>query len=69
MVGVRTLIAAGAAALICSPAGRAADMPLPSVPQIPHQTLPLVVEQPLGGWYLRGDVGVGILSFSEFDFT
>ena len=26
-------------------------------------------EQPLGGWYLRGDVGVGMQSFADFDFT
>jgi opacity protein-like surface antigen len=23
----------------------------------------------VGGWYLRGDIGVGVQSFSEFDFT
>jgi opacity protein-like surface antigen len=28
---------------------------------------PVVVPQPLGGWYLRGDVGVGIQKFSSFD--
>jgi opacity protein-like surface antigen len=68
MVGVRTLLAAGAAALICS-AASAADMPIPQVPQIPMQPIPLIVQQPLGGWYLRGDIGVGVQSFSEFNFT
>ena len=68
MVGVRTFIAAGAVALISSAAG-AADMPMPQVPQIPMQPIPLIVQQPLGGWYLRGDIGVGVQSFSEFNFT
>ena len=68
MVGVRTFIAVGAAALISS-AAAAADMPMPQAPQIPMQPIPLIVQQPLGGWYLRGDVGIGVQSFSEFDFT
>jgi opacity protein-like surface antigen len=30
---------------------------------------PVVVPQPLGGWYLRGDVGVGVQTFSTFDHS
>ncbi|HMK69861.1 MAG TPA: outer membrane beta-barrel protein [Xanthobacteraceae bacterium] len=60
MVSVKSLLAAGAAAFI-STAACAADMALP-----PPQ-LPVPVE--VGGWYLRGDVGVGIQSFTAFDFA
>jgi opacity protein-like surface antigen len=68
MVGVRFLVAAGAAAVI-STAAHAADMPLPQPQPIPMQAVPLIVEQPIGNWYLRGDVGIGVLSFSQFNFT
>jgi opacity protein-like surface antigen len=40
-----------------------------ALPPPQYQPVPLMVEQPLGGWYLRGDVGVGVLSFSEFDHS
>jgi opacity protein-like surface antigen len=58
---VRTTILAliGATALL-SPAANAADLPPP---------LPVPVVQPVvvtSGWYLRGDVGVGQKSFSDF---
>jgi opacity protein-like surface antigen len=68
MVGVKSFVAAAAAAVI-STAANAADMPMPAPPQIAYQPLPLVVEAPVGGWYLRGDIGVGIQSFSSFNFT
>ena len=57
---VRTTILAliGATALL-SPAANAADLP-PPLPMV--QPVPVVV----GGWYLRGDVGVGQKSFSDF---
>jgi len=58
MVSVKSLLAAGAAAFI-STAACAADMALPP-PQIP-------VPVEVGGWYLRGDVGVGMQSFAAFD--
>ncbi len=39
----------------------AADMPQPlPPPQIAYQ--PIVMEQPTGAWYLRGDIGIGIIS-------
>ncbi len=63
MVSVKSFIPAGAAALI-STAACAADL---SPPPMMYQPLPAVVEAPEGGWYLRGDVGVGIQSFSQFD--
>lgn len=72
MVSVKSFIIAGIAAII-STAVCAADMPLvlppPPQPQIPYQPLPTIVETPIGGWYLRGDVGIGIQTFSSFNFT
>jgi len=63
---VRVLIGAAAAVLLSAPA-LAADMaqPLPQ-PQMPYQPIPLVVEQPEGAWYLRGDIGVGVTSQANF---
>ncbi len=56
MVSVKALIAAGAAATI-STAAWAADLGMP-----PYQPPPAVVAAP-GGWYLRGDIGVGMNTF------
>jgi len=66
MVSAKSLIIAGAAAIV-STAAFAADMALPPPPQLPYQPAPMV--EPLGGWYLRGDVGVGIQSFSSFEHS
>jgi opacity protein-like surface antigen len=59
---VRTTILAliGATALL-SPAANAADLPPPLPPPM-IQPVPVVTS----GWYLRGDVGVGQKSFSDF---
>jgi opacity protein-like surface antigen len=63
MSGVRILALAGAAAMM-STAALAADFP-PAMPP------PLPVAQPApaaeSGWYLRGDVGVGVQKFQTFD--
>ncbi len=67
MVSVRTFILASAATLIGGTAW-AADMSLPP----PQYQAPLTYQAapaPTGGWYLRGDVGVGIQSFSTFDHS
>jgi opacity protein-like surface antigen len=64
MVSVTLLIRAAAAALFSTTA-YAADMPQP---QPTYQPMPLVMEQPVGAWYLRGDVGVGITSQVDFIF-
>ena len=61
MVSVKSVIAAGAAAFI-STAACAADMALPPPPQIPYQ--PVAV----GGWYLRGDIGVGMTDAFTLDY-
>jgi len=73
MVSVRLLISAAATTLI-SAAAFAADMPIaPPLPPPPYQPPPMmyapppaIVAQPQGGWYLRGDVGVGIQTFANF---
>jgi opacity protein-like surface antigen len=69
MVSVTLLIRAAAATLFSTTA-YAADMPqpLPPQPQLAYQPMPLVMEQPEGAWYLRGDVGVGITSQADFVF-
>jgi opacity protein-like surface antigen len=68
MVRVRLLICAAAAATVSTMAS-AADMPQPMPqPQYSYQPIPLVMAQPEGAWYLRGDIGVGITSNLEFIF-
>ncbi len=60
MVSVALLIRIVAVSIFSSTAF-AADMPQPvPQPQIQYQPIPVVMEQPLGAWYLRGDIGVGI---------
>jgi opacity protein-like surface antigen len=68
MVGVKILGLASAAALLStatlvSTAALAADLPPPQPP--PVYAPPVIV----GGWYLRGDVGVGAQSFTDFTHT
>ena len=75
MVSVRLLISAVATSMLTT-AAFAADMAvLPPPPPPPYQPPPMVyapppvvVPQPLGGWYLRGDVGVGITSAANLEF-
>jgi len=64
MVRVKILGLAGAAALL-STATLAADLPPPLPPPVYQAPVAVVT----GGWYLRGDVGVGIQHFSDFPFT
>ena len=61
MDSVRTLVGSAAAAML-STAAYAADL---GPPPMQYQAPAPVSEQ--GGWYLRGDIGVGIQSFSSFD--
>ncbi len=67
MVSVKALLAASAAATI-STAAYAADLGGPP-PPMQYQPPAAVVEAPEGGWYLRGDVGVGVQNFSQFDLA
>jgi opacity protein-like surface antigen len=75
MVSVKTFIYAAAASLVTT-AAWSADMTLaPPLPQPQYQPPPMMyqppppVAAPVGGWYLRGDVGVGIQNFSTFDHS
>ena len=63
MVSVKAIIAAGTATLISS-AAFAADMGMP--PPAPQYQPPAAVAES-SGWYLRGDVGVGVQTFNQFD--
>jgi opacity protein-like surface antigen len=63
MVSVKLFGLAGAAALL-STATLAADLP----PPLPQPVYRAPVDCCQGGWYLRGDVGVGVQTFSSFDF-
>jgi opacity protein-like surface antigen len=63
MVSVRFLICMGAAALFGTSA-YAADLPQPQ----PMYQPPVMVAA-TSGWYLRGDVGVGVTDFTEFDHS
>ena len=63
MVSVRFLTCIGAAALIGTSA-YAADLPQP---QPMYQ--PPVMMAATSGWYLRGDVGVGVTDFTEFNHS
>ena len=65
MVSVKFFASAAAIGLL-STAALAADLPPPQMyqppPQIAYQPAPVVSS----GWYLRGDVGVGVQSFGDF---
>ena len=65
MVSVKFLIGTAAAVMV-STAAFAADMPQP-LPQ-PYQPPLMVVEQPQGAWYLRGDIGVGVMSDASVEY-
>jgi len=65
MVSVKFFTCIGAAALIGTSA-YAADLSQP-MPPMAYQPVAAVAET--SGWYLRGDVGVGVQSFSQFDHS
>lgn len=72
MISVRFLITTAAASMLTSTAF-AADMSLPppayQPPPVAYAPQPQVVAQPTSsGWYLRGDIGVGITSNANFQF-
>lgn len=68
MVSVRFLIGVAAATLLATTA-HAADM-MPPPPPMAYQPPPMVTPCcAASGWYLRGDVGVGIQTFGDFPHT
>ena len=72
MVKVPLIVRAAAVATAATIGGAtafAADMPQPlPQPQLTYQPMQMVVEQPVGAWYLRGDIGIGITSNVNFLF-
>lgn len=65
MVSVKSFTAGAVAIVVSSTAVYAADMPAPP-PEMIYLPAPCCGA---GGWYLRGDIGIGVQTFSEFDFT
>ena len=66
MRSLKIAVFAGAAFAAALASAQAAD--LPPVMQA-RPIAPVQVEEFTGGWYLRGDIGVGAQKFKEFDFT
>jgi opacity protein-like surface antigen len=69
MVRVNLCIYAAAAAMVSTTAF-AADMPQlpPPQPQLAYQPPLMIMQQPEGAWYLRGDIGIGITNQVDFVF-
>ncbi|MFZ3361692.1 MAG: outer membrane protein [Xanthobacteraceae bacterium] len=69
MVSVRLLCTA-ASAIVISTAAYAADMPQmpPPQPQYAYQPPLMIMQQPEGAWYLRGDIGIGIETETNVEF-
>jgi opacity protein-like surface antigen len=69
MVRVNLCICAAAVAMVSTTAF-AADMPQlpPPQPQLAYQPPLMIMQQPEGAWYLRGYIGVGMLSEADFVF-
>jgi opacity protein-like surface antigen len=76
MVSVRLLISTTVASMLASTAF-AADMSVPPLapppayqppPPMMYAPQPQVVAQPASGWYLRGDVGVGMIGNANLQF-
>jgi opacity protein-like surface antigen len=66
MRSLKVALFAGAAFAAALASAQAAD--LGPIMQ-PRPIAPVQVEEMTGGWYLRGDIGVGAQNFKEFDFT
>jgi len=67
MRSFKVALFAGAAIAAAFTSANAAD--LGPIMQAPRMIQPVQVEEQMGGWYLRGDIGVGAQKFKEFDFT
>src|SRR5437870_2437497 len=60
MGSVKSLVLAGAAAFVMIPGAFAADLAPLAPPMMPPR-VQAPVEECCGGWYLRGDIGVGVI--------
>jgi opacity protein-like surface antigen len=63
---VKTILALAGATALMSTAASAADFP-PAMPPMAPQIVQAPPPVETGGWYLRGDVGVGRQTFTKFD--
>ena len=66
MRSLKVALVAGATLAAAFTSAQAAD--LGPIMQ-PRPIAPVQVEEMAGGWYLRGDIGVGAQDFKSFDFT
>src|SRR4026208_1677595 len=66
MRSLKVALFAGAAIAAAFTSASAAD--LGPIMQAPRMIAPAQVEEQMGGWYLRGDIGVGSQRFKEFEF-
>ena len=64
MRSLNVALFAGAALAAAFTSANAAD--LGPIMQAPRMLAPAQVEEQMGGWYLRGDIGVGQKRFSDF---
>src|SRR5205085_8400991 len=67
MRSLKIALFAGAAIAAVFTSANAAD--LGPIMQAPRMIQPAQVEEMTGGWYLRGDIGVGAQNFKEFNHT
>ena len=67
MRSLKVALFAGAAIAAVFTSAQAAD--LGPIMQAPQMIAPVQVQEQMGGWYLRGDIGVGAQKFKEFDHT
>jgi len=65
MRSLKVALVAGAAIAAAFTSAQAAD--LGPIMQAPRMIQPMQAEEQMGGWYLRGDIGVGSQRFKEFD--
>ena len=65
MRSLKVALFAGATLAAAVTSAQAAD--LGPIMQAPRMIAPAQAEEQMGGWYLRGDVGVGIQNFKNFD--
>lgn len=67
MRSLKVALFAGAAIAAAFSPAQAAD--LPPIMQAPQMIAPMQAQEQMGGWYLRGDIGVGQQKFTEFNHT
>ena len=65
MRSLKIALFAGAALAAALTSASAAD--LGPIMQAPQMIAPAQVQEQMGGWYLRGDIGVGAQNFKDFD--